>query len=185
MAVCEVVLWPNPILKTICDEVPVGGERDVDSSEAGGERDRSDWFDQRTTEIAQSLIDTMRAHKGCVGIAAPQIGHTVRMIAIDVTGNKRADSCHGELVLVNPVVASSSTDTVKMREGCLSIPDFTGNVVRAQEVSVDAFTAHGPVSINCNAWEARVLLHELDHLDGVLFLDRVRSARDVFPRKKY
>jgi peptide deformylase len=135
--------------------------------------------------LARDLVDTMRSFHGCVGIAAPQVGELVRMIAVDVTGARRAVSCHGELVLVDPQVVASS-GTVTMREGCLSIPDFTGNVRRAERITVRATTADGsPVELECDAYEARVLLHELDHLDGMLFLDRVASAREIFPRKRY
>jgi peptide deformylase len=131
------------------------------------------------------LEDTMRSSPGCVGIAAPQIGELVRMVAIDVSGHKRAVSDHGRQVLVDPVITERSGKVV-MREGCLSIPDFTGNVRRAEEVTVEARDIDGaPITLRCDAYEARVVLHELDHLDGLLFLDRVAKASDVFPRKQY
>lgn len=168
MAVRDVVLYPDARLKQVCASVGDAGLTADDIARVGAD-----------------LVDTMRSFPGCVGIAAPQIGELVRMVAIDVTGAKRAVSCHGELVLVDPVVEASA-GAVKYREGCLSIPDFTGNVRRAETVTVRAATVAGvPVTIECDAWEARVLLHELDHLDGVLFLDRVPSAADIFPRKQF
>jgi peptide deformylase len=136
-------------------------------------------------QVALDLLDTMGSFPGCVGIAAPQIGELVRMFAIDVTGHKRAQSCHGRVVLVDPVVVERS-GTCSMREGCLSIPDFTGNVHRSETIVVEARGIDGEqLRLQCDAYEARVVLHELDHLDGLLFLDRVRSARDIFPRKTY
>lgn len=164
----EVVRYPDPRLKTECD--PVGGSGPLDRAHA---------------ELARDLIDTMASFPGCVGIAAPQVGELVRMIAIDVTGHRRAKSCHGRLVLVDPVVTQRE-GKVQMREGCLSIPDFTGNVVRAKRIVVEARGVDGErLRLECDAYEARVVLHEIDHLDGLLFLDRVRSAKDVFPRTQY
>lgn len=168
MAVREVVTYPDARLKQVC--APVGGSGPLDAA---------------ARAVAQDLLDTMATFRGCVGIAAPQIGELVRMFAIDVTDHKRARSCHGRMVLVDPVVVERDGE-VSMREGCLSIPDFTGNVRRAESVVVEARDIDGaPVRLACDAYEARVVLHELDHLDGMLFLDRVQHARDVFPRKKY
>ena len=136
--------------------------------------------------VAEDLVDTMHAHPGCVGLAAPQIGEPVRMVAVDVSGHPRADSDHGLLVLVDPAVVAADGAEVA-REGCLSIPDLTANVRRATEIAVTGLDPHGePVRIESRGFEARCLLHEIDHLDGVLFLDRVDSLkRDVFRRKRY
>lgn len=165
MSVRDVVIYPDPRLKQVCHDVTDDVDLEV---------------------LAADLLDTMRSFPGCVGIAAPQIGEMFRAIAIDVAGHKKANSDHGELVLIDPIIVGSGIEKVEMREGCLSIPDFTGNVRRVAEVEVAATTPSGePVRIACDAYEARVLLHELDHLDGILFLDRVASARDIFPRKRY
>jgi peptide deformylase len=164
----EVVTFPDARLKAACE--PVGGNGALEGDNA---------------QLARDLLDTMATFPGCVGIAAPQIGELVRMCAIDVTGHRRAKSCHGRLVLVDPVIVERD-GSVKMREGCLSIPDFTGNVTRAKRITVEARSPDGEaLRLECDAYEARVVLHELDHLDGLLFLDRVSSARDVFPRKQY
>ena len=168
MPVRSVVRYPDVRLKTECEPVEGAGPLN------GAARD-----------LALDLLDTMASFPGCVGIAAPQIGELVRMFAIDVTGHRRAQSCHGRVVLVNPVIVQRA-GSCSMREGCLSIPDFTGNVHRAKEIIVEARSIDGEqLRLECDAYEARVVLHELDHLDGLLFLDRVRSARDVFPRKHY
>jgi peptide deformylase len=135
--------------------------------------------------VAHDLLDTMRAHERCVGLAAPQLGELVRMVVVDVTEHPKAQSRNGLLVLVNPEVVRAEGSVV-MREGCLSIPDFTANVRRATDVTIEARAPDGSqVRIDSDAFEARCLLHELDHLDGLLFLDRVAGAHAVYPRKIY
>jgi peptide deformylase len=136
--------------------------------------------------LAADLLDTMFASPSCVGVAAPQIGVSIRAFSVDVTGHKKADSCHGAFVLFNPVLLVAAHADLA-REGCLSVPDLTGNVARATEVVMQGITPEGATRvIEANAFEARALLHELDHLDGMLFIDRVGSlATDVFRRKRY
>jgi peptide deformylase len=136
--------------------------------------------------VAEDLLDTMRAHEGCVGLAAPQLGDLVRVIAVDVSSHPKAESSSGLLVLVNPVVVRSAGAHVA-REGCLSIPHLTANVRRATSIALEAFTPEGePVAVEAVDFEARCLLHEIDHLDGILFLDRVDSlGSDVFRRKRF
>jgi peptide deformylase len=130
--------------------------------------------------VIADLLDTMRSFGHCVGIAAPQIGESVRVAVVDVTGHRKATSSHGELILVNPVITASSGSEVG-REGCLSIPELTGNVRRATLVTVEA----EGVRVDAEGFEARALQHEIDHLDGLLFLDRVESLEaDVFRRKR-
>jgi peptide deformylase len=138
----------------------------------------------RLAAVAADLLDTMRSFGRCVGIAAPQIGEDVRLFAVDCTEHpKAAGANHGLLVLAEPVVVSVSEETKVGREGCLSLPDLTVDVRRPLAVVVDAVTPAGePVRVDATGFEARALLHELDHLDGVLILDR---AIAVFPRKSY
>ena len=160
MAERPVLRYPDPLLKQRC--------RPVDD-------------DKLLERVATDLVDTMRTQPRCVGLAAPQIGELVRVVVIDVTNHPKAESCHGLLVLTNPVIVHAEGDELG-REGCLSIPDLTGNVRRATSVGVDAT---GLATIEAIGFEARVLQHELDHLDGILFLDRVVSRRDVFQRRSY
>ena len=130
--------------------------------------------------VIADLLDTMRAFGHCVGIAAPQIGESVRVAVVDVTGHRKATSAHGELILVNPVITAAEGAEVG-REGCLSIPELTGSVRRATEITVEA----EGLRVDAEGFEARALQHEIDHLDGLLFLDRVESpATDVFRRKR-
>lgn len=128
----------------------------------------------------------MRSFNRCVGIAAPQIDELVRMVAVDCSEHPKAKVNNGLLVLVNPVVVEEHGAEVA-REGCLSIPDLTANVRRATEIVVEASTPDGErLRIASEGFEARCLLHEIDHLDGLLFLDRVDSlTADVFQRKTY
>jgi peptide deformylase len=136
--------------------------------------------------IADDLVDTMRAYDHCVGLAAPQIGIGLRLFAMDVGGHPKTRSCHGLVVLFNPEVLLTAESTVA-REGCMSIPDLTGNVARPARVVVRGTASQGGTRvIEADALEARVLLHELDHLNGLLFLDQVTSPHtDLFQRKRY
>jgi peptide deformylase len=167
LPVRDVLRYPHPVLKRVA--------RELDESERGLMR-----------SVAADLLDTMNSHPGCVGLAAPQLDELVRMIVVDCSEHKRAVDPNGLLMLVNPRVVSSSGAEVA-REGCLSIPDLTANVRRATEIVVEATDPDGQaVSISSQGFEARCLLHEIDHLDGLLFLDRVDSLKtDVFQRKRY
>jgi peptide deformylase len=142
-------------------------------------------FDSSAEQLARDLIDTMRASPACVGLAAPQIGVGLRMFAVDVTGHRKARSCHGELVLCNAEILLAHGPVVA-REGCMSVPELTGDVARATELVVRGYTPDGAERVlQVDAFEARAFLHELDHLDGLTFLDRVTSRDAVFRRKVY
>jgi peptide deformylase len=135
--------------------------------------------------LAADLVDTMRSRPACVGLAAPQIGVGLRALVVDVSGHRKARSCHGEVVLFDPELVVEE-DPELAREGCLSVPDFTGDVLRAGRVVVRGVAPTGEVrTIEADAFEARALLHEIDHLDGLLFLDRVASHASVFRRRVY
>jgi len=135
--------------------------------------------------LAADLVDTMRAGPATVGLAAPQIGVGVRAFCLDVGSHPRADSSHGLIVLFDPelVEAHGGED---LREGCLSVPDLTANVRRAREVLLRGLDHEGTTRVyGMGGFEARAAQHELDHLDGLLILDRIRSADDLFPRRVY
>lgn len=164
VAAREVLRYPHPSLKQRCEPVPPGDELD---------------------RVARDLLDTMRSFPDCVGLAAPQIDELVRVVVVDVSEHKKATTSRGLLVLANPVVVETSGDELG-REGCLSIPDLTANVRRATWIRVEAVLPAGEtVAIETAGFEARALLHEVDHLDGVLFLDRIASRADLFARKHY
>jgi peptide deformylase len=136
--------------------------------------------------MAADLVDTMRAYDHCVGLAAPQIGVGLRAFCVDVTGHPKARSCAGLVVLLDPELVAAGAPAVA-REGCMSVPDLTGNVARPVTVAVRGTTPEGATRlVEADAIEARALLHELDHLDGLLFLDRVVStSTDLFRRRRY
>jgi len=142
-------------------------------------------FDDSLLKIIQNLEDTMGESPGAVGIAAPQIGYHIRAVIVDVSGRKKIKH-HGHLVMINPEI--TKWEGLKVgREGCLSVPDFTGNVVRAEKIKLNAFNQFGELlSFEMEGYEARAVQHEIDHLDGLLFLDRLVSRKnDLFKRKNY
>ena len=139
-----------------------------------------------TVRMAADLLATMRVSPGCVGLAAPQIGVSAQVFAVDVTGHPKARSCHGPLVLCNARIVEAS-QWQKGREGCMSVPDLTGDVKRAGRVVIaGAVPGTGAeVQVTADAFEARALQHEIDHCAGQLFLDRVAGAHAIYPRKVY
>jgi len=142
-------------------------------------------IDDAARTLAADLVDTMRASPACVGLAATQLGVGLHAFAVDVTGHEKARSCHGELVLFDAEVLLAH-GPVMAREGCMSVPDLTGDVARPTTVVVRGLTVEGTERVvEADAFEARALLHELDHLDGLLFLDRVSSHESLFRRKVY
>lgn len=142
--------------------------------------------DEPDMELAEDLIDTMQASPGCVGLAAPQIGISRRAFVVDVTAHPKATVRHGLVVLFDPLILESSGRQVA-REGCMSVPDLTANVARATHLVVQGVTPDGDVRVVATeGFEARAFQHEIDHLDGMLILDRVSSLEsDVFKRKVY
>lgn len=135
--------------------------------------------------LARDLLDTAAAYPRTVGIAAPQIGALWRVAYVDCTGHRRAPDAQGPIWLIDPVVVEREGDEMG-REGCLSLPDITANVRRATRVAVLATGLDGERRlVRASGFEARAVLHEIDHLDGILILDRVASlALDVFPRRR-
>jgi peptide deformylase len=166
MAVRDILVYPDPLLKTVCTPVEA--------------------IDAETDALVQDLLDTMIAAGHSVGVAAPQIGTTLRVVVVDVSKSKLGrDRNHGQLVLINPeILEREGEETV--REGCMSVPDYTGNVTRASTVVVEFLDRQGKDQvIRAEGFEAIAIQHEIDHLDGLLFLDRVSSLKtDVFRRKR-
>jgi len=142
--------------------------------------------DARVTQFVHTLIQTMRHHPRCVGLAAPQVGSPLRIAVMDASTHPKAHVSHGLLVLINPRVTVVEGAAVQ-REGCLSIPDLTANVRRGRRIRLSALDQAGcPYELWLEEFEAIVAQHEVDHLDGLLFLDRVADlGTDVFPRKTY
>ena len=148
--------------------------------------DRVDPVSPEAVQLAADLVATMRVSPGCVGLAAPQVGVGAQMFCVDVSEHPKTRDHHGTFVLCNAEVVEASRNE-KAREGCMSVPDFTGDVKRATRLVVRAqLPGTGEhVTLTANAFEARALQHEIDHCNGKLFLDRVAGAHAVYPRKTY
>ncbi len=142
--------------------------------------------DAEVVRLAADLVATQVVAPGCVGLAAQQVGLALRVLSLDVTGHPRTKTCHGLLVLCNASVVSASRRE-RGREGCLSVPDFTGDVTRARRLTVRAqLPLSGQwVEVVTDGFEAVALQHEVDHTDGLLFLDRVPGPQAVHPRRTY
>lgn len=166
MPVRDVLVYPDPILKEISEDVTT-----------------------LTDEVRQTvadLRDTMDASSHSVGIAAPQIGKLLRIIVVDASKNKKCENNHGKMVMINPEILKWE-GILQFREGCMSVPDYTGNVNRARKIVVQYQDENlEQKALEAEEFEAVLIQHEMDHLDGVLFIDRVVSKRtDLFRRKKY
>ncbi|MBI5575574.1 MAG: peptide deformylase [Deltaproteobacteria bacterium] len=128
--------------------------------------------DDRTRELVRDMFETMYAAKG-IGLAAPQIGVGKRVIVVDVSPVENETA---PLALVNPVIVERK-GKVEGTEGCLSIPGVEGVVMRAETVLVRGLDTQGePVQVRAEGLLSRALQHEIDHLDGILFIDRISAA---------
>ena len=167
MAVREVLLYPDPLLKQVCRPI--------------------EEFDESAGQLLEDLVDTMINAGHSVGVAAPQIGDLRRAVVVDVSKSKlgKKQKNHGLICMVNPEIIEREGETV-VREGCMSVPEYTGNVTRAERIVVQFVNRDGQLQvIRSEEFEAIAIQHELDHLDGKLFLDRVSSLKtDLFRRKK-
>jgi peptide deformylase len=164
VAVRAVYRLPDPVLKRRALELELGDD----------------------PGLLDDLVETMRASPACVGLAAPQIGISQRAIVVDVAGHPKTTACNGLITMLNPMVVEAS-GREKGREGCMSVPDLTADVARFTELVVRGVSRDGSeIVVATEGFEARALQHEIDHLDGLLILDRVASlGTDVFRRKTY
>jgi peptide deformylase len=137
-------------------------------------------------DLAADLIATMRVSPGCVGLAAVQLGVSAQVFVVDVTGHPKAHTCHGLIALCNAEVVAASQWKVG-REGCMSVPDLTGDVRRAGRLTVagQAVGTGERLEVTTDAFEARALQHEIDHCGGLLFLHRVAGAHALHQRQVY
>ena len=150
----KILKYPNPLLRKKCREI-----------------------NEITPEIkrlALDMIETMNESKG-VGLAAPQVGELKRLIIIQTGDNP--------LILVNPKILNKTKETETAEEGCLCLPDLFLNIKRAKGAEVEALNENGEVvRINDAGMAARILQHEIDHLDGILFTDKAKDLRDIPPK---
>lgn len=166
MAILDILKLPDPRLKQVSDSVTE--------------------FDETLRSFIADLEETRRNGPAAVGIAAPQVGYFQRIVIIDCSATRRPVPNHGHLILVNPEITHWE-GYEPGREGCLSVPDYTGNVIRATRIHLVARDPQGESrEFDMEGYEARAAQHEIDHLDGMLFVDRVVSRRtDLFRRKVY
>lgn len=131
--------------------------------------------------IANKLTYVLNYYNHCVGIAAVQIGYLARIIAVDVSKTKNKN--HGMLVMINPIIVENSLDEVITKEGCLSVPDYLAYVSRSKKITVEYIDLNGKKQIlETKRFEAVVIQHEIDHLDGVLFIDKIASTDHLIKR---
>jgi peptide deformylase len=137
-------------------------------------------FDAQLEELAEDMFSSMYAAQG-VGLAAPQVGKSIRLAVVDVSNGKNAEA---KIVLINPEITHAEGE-VREEEGCLSIPGFRGYVVRPQFVTVKAQNLKGePFEIRGENLLARAFCHEIDHLNGILFIQHLSMLkRDLIKRK--
>jgi len=153
MAVREVKKIPHPVLRRKAHKVIK--------------------FDQEFQTLVKDMIDTMRYEPG-VGLAAPQVNVSSRVIVVEYPVNDTAENAQPKLfVVANPEIVKKSKNTDMGIEGCLSVPDVVGEVERFTEVVVRGQNRHGKkTKIRARGWVARIFQHEIDHLNGILFVDR-------------
>jgi peptide deformylase len=152
MAILEIVTTPDPVLRKKAHKV-------VD-------------FGAETQKLIDDMVETMRVAPG-VGLAAPQVGVSQRVIVVEYGDDEDEDTPKKLFTLVNPEIIWYSPETIPGNEGCLSVLGFQGEVERSVGVIVKALNRHGkPVKIKEEGWLARIFQHEIDHLNGVLFVDR-------------
>lgn len=166
--VLEILKIPDPRLKIVSEEVkPEENNKDLQ-------------------KFIDDLVETMYNSPGGIGISAPQVGLHKRIIVVDARPNKKTTINHGLIVMINPVIVFSEEDII-IREGCMSIPDYTGNIERKNKIVVKGFDRNfKEITIETEGMEAVVFQHEIDHLNGILFIDRIKNPHtDLFRRKKY
>lgn len=160
MSVRSIRLFPDEVLRVRCEPVEI--------------------FDAELAALVADLIETMHAAPG-VGLAAPQVGVTRRVFVVDLSVGEDADQVH---VFVNPRIVEEEGQVADV-EGCLSIPELSEKVERPQRIVVEAQDVAGePFRIEAEEWLARAICHENDHLDGILFVDRLRGLRREKARRQ-
>ena len=153
MSILPIRIYPDPVLRARCREV-----LEFDSTLAG---------------LVADMIETMHAAPG-IGLAAPQVGVDRRIAVVDLSVGEAANAL---LVLINPRIVEQEGAAVDV-EGCLSLPGITEKIERPTRIVVEAAHANGePFSVEAEDWMARAICHELDHLDGVLFTDRLSGLK--------
>lgn len=163
MAILDIVTFPEPFLRLKAKQVTK--------------------FDEELQTLIENMFETMRAAPG-VGLAAPQIGESVRLVVVEYTEDEDENAKPKKYVLVNPEIVKRSEETITDIEGCLSLPGLAGTVERHEAVTVKARNRFGkPLKIEAEGWLARIFQHEIDHLDGVLYIDRAEEVFEPTPEE--
>lgn len=147
-------------------------------------------FDDGFQTLVDDMIDTMRAANG-VGLAGPQVSESLRVAVVetlpevDEEGND-IEGTRELFVIANPEIVWESRDTVDGIEGCLSIPGYLGEVSRNSSIRMRAQDRHGnKIRLRLHDWDARIFQHEIDHLDGVLYIDRLTAPEKFWTEEEY
>ncbi len=136
-------------------------------------------FGPELQNLIDDMVETMREAPG-VGLAAPQIGVSSRLIVVEFGDDEDEEAPRKLYVVLNPEIVRTDNETVSGVEGCLSIPQLVGNVERFESVTVRGLNRRGqPLKIKARGWLARIFQHEIDHLDGILFVDRTDEVWKV------
>jgi len=163
MAILDIVTFPEPSLRLKSKQVTN--------------------FDKDFQKLIDDMFETMRAAPG-VGLAAPQIGQSLRLVVVEYTDDEDENAKPKKYTLVNPEIVKRSEETVTDIEGCLSLPGLAGMVERHEAVTVKAKNRFGkPIKIDAEGWLARIFQHEIDHLDGVLYIDRAEEVFEPTPEE--
>ena len=157
MALREVVTLPDPVLRRKARKVTD--------------------FGPELQSLIEDMIETMRAEPG-VGLAANQVGVSQQVVVVEYPENEEDEDAQPKLyVVVNPELTRLSEELVVGTEGCLSLPGFLGNVERHESLTVKGLNRRGqPVKIKAKGWTARIFQHEVDHLNGIMFVDRAQQV---------
>lgn len=140
-------------------------------------------FDKEFQALVDNMVETMRDAPG-VGLAAPQVGESLQLAVIEF-GDEEDESVPKKLyVIANPEITKPSEETIIDVEACLSVPGLAGEVERHESLIVKAQNRHGqPYKINAKGWLARIFQHEIDHLNGVLYIDRAINLYQPTPEQ--
>ena len=136
-------------------------------------------------QLIDNMIETMVEYHG-VGLAAPQIHESLRLFVAHLDAHEEGEEPSDPIAVINPEITPVGSETVEDWEGCLSIPDIRGRVPRAREIKVMAFDRRGErIELSARDFPARVIQHETDHLDGILFFDRMRGFESLTFLEEY
>lgn len=159
MSVREIITLPEPVLRKKARKVSQ--------------------YNNELQALIDDMVETMRAAPG-VGLAGPQINVPLRVIVVEFGDEEDEDVPPKLHIVVNPELSKFSQELVSGTEGCLSIPGFLGEVERSKAVTVKGYNRHGqPLKIKTKGWLARIFQHEVDHLDGILYIDRTDKIMEI------